>query len=298
MIELYRGNGQCVHNFSPWGVCFDCNTTESDEPGLNYGEVMKAEEKGGARAIEALIFKRMTCEARNNLIVYNKKMEWQWLEVDATCLLGLEDASYAGVIDYIWDWPFLLRPNMTDFATFMTELTPTAKMWLRWLANDSLYAPAFVTKRFHDMFKRGVLYNAWGVPCRVLISAMCGVRYVGEVPHIPEMWRKWLPYVGTPHEALYLAHCTEFNEDGQVMTFLNSYNHSMWDVTSSLFGKYEFTKLVKGKFIRTPTINTAHTWPDLCRQFGLRQPTPEIQWPPEKWMSMKDWRNEFWRINK
>ena len=298
MTELWRAHGPCIHSFSEHGICFNCDKLESNDDWPGYEGVMEAEKRGGCLAVEALVRKHMTGEARNNLIIYNKKMEWQWLEVDANCLLGLEEASYEMTVDFVWDWPFLKRNDYNYAGTPMTKFTPTAHKWLRWLANDSLYAPAFVTKRPHDMLVNGVLYNAHAVPCRVLISAMAGVRYIGESPHIPQMWDQWLAGVGTPHEALYLAHVTEFNTKGKVMTCPNSNGHSMWDVTDTLFGKYEFTKLVKGKFIRTPTINTAHSWPDLCRQFGLRQPTPEIQWPAEKWMSMDDWRNEFWRMNK
>lgn len=298
MTELLREAGPCEHVYTDWGYCIECNKHESDDDWLDWAAMMDAEKEGGHRAVEAYLRTTINGEARDNIVVYDHKMKWQWAENNAMCVLGLEDTSYDVDFETIWDWPFLLRNDYNYNGTLMTELTPTAKKWLRWLATDSLWAPAFITKRAHDMLTKGVLYDCRTVPTRVLITAMAAVRYVGESPYIPELWNRWLPICENPHEAVYLAHTSEFNEKGQVTTRLVNQGHSMFDVTDTLFGRYEFNRLCKGEYIQAPPIQEAHGWPDLCRQFGIRVPTPKMNWPSSHiWTDPTDWLGKLRKDN-
>ncbi len=296
MTELWRSYGACVHDWSKWDICFNCDRHKDTIGGLEWDMAMDAEKLGGHRAVEHYVMSLRTGYGRNNLIIYDENMQWSCIDSNANCVQVLEEAATEVDFETVWDWPFIYRSDYNADGVLMTKLGPAARKWLRWLANDSLYAPCFITKAPLAMLHKGVLYDSRIMPARVLISAMCGVRYIGENPSIPIIWDRWLPYVAA-HEALYFAHCTEFHAGGNVRSAPNPMGHSMFDVTDTLFGRYEFRRLVKGQYIKGKPVHTSGGWSDLCRQFGQQQPTPEMELPNKVWMTMTNWLLEFRRIN-
>ncbi len=153
------------------------------------------------------------------------------------CFGGLESNFKTGSKYFVF-WNFYRR----KIYNYSTPLTNYEKNYIRYIVEDSIFSSCFHTKKVKTIFKNGCIMHT-NMPAQFVYSAASSIRYVSEVPEIPEMWNYFRKYIGED-ESLVLAHLfLPVNEDDKTTHYQsNPYWSSQhkWMVGPHKFGPNEF----------------------------------------------------------
>ncbi|MCI0564265.1 MAG: hypothetical protein MN733_37805, partial [Nitrososphaera sp.] len=175
---------------------------------------------------------------------------------------------------YLLDWPFAPgykreKLNWIDRAyTAAGRDRGWASVWFHWMANESPWAHVFLTKDWKTAFKGGVVYHMDYQP-EIVLSAMCGIRYIGESPFIPKMFVRALKYSqDNPMIALLAAHNGLAEDKNSVISCQFQFGHAMFYM-GSFNPRTQMDNWRNGKLITDGTsLLKEWDWKDNIKIFG------------------------------
>jgi hypothetical protein len=239
-----------------------------------------AERKGGIPAVGRYIINRVErrdVSALQHWFLYNEEHQ-RWLGgyYDSPCLAAVSRQSrlfvdhpkrFRGLrADRMWDWCWGV-PNNGEMQKEMN--TPQANAWAYWLANESVWAPVFITKDPQEMFAHGTVYDL-NQPARLVCQGASGMRYVREFRALPLRWAKFVEAGVDKDLACVMMHYYDFNQDGTLFGIPHTSNHSMWHCTR--IGRKQLSNLLNRRIWQMG----AATYSKL---FGSVYPTADM-WGP------------------
>lgn len=283
-MNVYRLE-KCIHNWRPhYGglECVKCKeyTYKPDDPVLLRKEefkeaLIKAENKGGRRAVVKLMIKEMIESGNYNLqsyVVFDKADQWQSASLGAPCLAGLHSLpnKLGNTKNFVvmWDWCFGEPKKRAPHCEFRGK--KWAETWFDFLANESVYAPAFITKTWKEASSNGIFYDLTQ-KARMVMSAACAVRYIYEDECVPKSWYKFVSKKKLDKNvALAFAHYYYLRDDGKQVGIADTLmGHCMIDTDGTSAGQLK--GLVTHKIdnnVNRRAMNDGWEWRGLNTLFG------------------------------
>lgn len=296
-IHAYRGGVNCVK-------CGHCMADDEDEWDPEYNDGPPTKAGASRRALTAAEMRNGPFGAGRALpgrisrhgglawyLLTDKDGRWVCAELGGACYYSLADMipEHRKRAHYIVDWPFVESGAGAEAGWRVAawnrvgKETGWASQWFTWMANKSPWAHIFVTKTWKAAWTAGVVYRTDVAPAEHVITAMSGIRYIGESPRVPMTWARFREVGADPLLALLAAHHGVVDKKGMISSGEFCSNHAMWYIGAFL-PRFHVPQMLSGKLTATQPqpMQQKWRWDQCIRQFdkegvdrGYRRDTPQ-----------------------
>ena len=179
---------------------------------------------------------------------------------------------------------FIDNPFTRMYSGGIDALSKDECKYLKWMLNESAWAPVFLTKNPKNVFKMGASYDVT-CPARYVVQGAILIRYIAEYPDIPRMWNKMMQYEVDPHIALVLAHALQelCPDSFRIEKNRAGSGHHAFDIRS--IGIAQIRRMVNKKpisFKRIKPFSLSQKYRGLSQVWGKFTTIGIQEWPKEK----------------
>lgn len=177
-----------------------------------YSEITNIPDKAKAGAENAREYLKNAYNPSNKMTSFLFS-DWngQWTKSPTffTCYGGLR-YNNSGVPER-WQYnhknpiPFFITKFYRDLGEMFEHHPESENMFLEWIFNESMFAPAFVTKNAKEAKEEGVICNTH-FPCSIVVQACTFARGITHMARVPKLWDIMVQAGIDPHLALLCAH--------------------------------------------------------------------------------------------